>query len=86
MLPRIAYFVNQYPKVSHSFLCREILAPERQGMEVERFALRGWDAEVVTRRTRPGVRMRYLPRLSGLSARGATADVFPVSYPAICRA
>ncbi|MFV3406558.1 glycosyltransferase [Pseudomonas sp. NY15463] len=41
---RIAYFVNQYPKVSHSFIRREILALERQGLEVQRFALRGWDA------------------------------------------
>jgi len=43
---RIAYFINQYPKVSHSFIRREILALERQGLEVQRFALRGWDAEL----------------------------------------
>jgi glycosyltransferase involved in cell wall biosynthesis len=39
---KIAYFVNQYPKVSHSFIRREILAMERQGFEVQRIALRGW--------------------------------------------
>lgn len=44
---RIAYFVNQYPKVSHSFIRREILALERQGFEVLRIALRGWDAALV---------------------------------------
>ncbi len=44
---RIAYFINQYPKVSHSFIRREILALERQGIAVQRIALRGWDAEVV---------------------------------------
>jgi len=43
---RIAYFINQYPKVSHSFIRREILALERQGIEVLRIALRGWDAEL----------------------------------------
>jgi colanic acid/amylovoran biosynthesis glycosyltransferase len=43
---RIAYFINQYPKVSHSFIRREILALERQGIEVQRIALRGWDAEL----------------------------------------
>ncbi|MGH8464141.1 MAG: glycosyltransferase, partial [Pseudomonas sp.] len=43
---RIAYFINQYPKVSHSFIRREILALERQGLEVQRIALRGWDAEL----------------------------------------
>jgi colanic acid/amylovoran biosynthesis glycosyltransferase len=39
---KIAYFVNQYPRVSHSFIRREILAMERQGFEVQRIALRGW--------------------------------------------
>ncbi|NIF17803.1 glycosyltransferase [Pantoea sp. Cy-639] len=43
---RIAYFINQYPKVSHSFIRREILALQRQGFEIERIALRGWDAEL----------------------------------------
>lgn len=39
----IAYFVNQYPKVSHSFIRREILALEQQGFDIQRIALRGWD-------------------------------------------
>jgi colanic acid/amylovoran biosynthesis glycosyltransferase len=43
---RVAYFVNQYPKVSHTFIRREIAALERQGMTIDRMALRGWDAEV----------------------------------------
>lgn len=43
----IAYFINQYPKVSHSFIRREILALERRGFRIERIALRGWDAELV---------------------------------------
>lgn len=40
---RIAYLINQYPKVSHSFIRREIQALERTGVEVERVALRGWN-------------------------------------------
>lgn len=44
---KISYFVNQYPKVSHSFIRREILALERQGFEVQRIALRGWDGDLV---------------------------------------
>ena len=44
---RIAYLINQYPKVSHTFIRREILALERQGFEVMRIALRGWDGELV---------------------------------------
>lgn len=39
---RIAYIINQYPKVSHTFIRRELLALERQGFEVLRIALRGW--------------------------------------------
>lgn len=44
---RIAYFINQYPKVSHSFIRREILELERQGFDVQRIALRGWNQAVV---------------------------------------
>jgi colanic acid/amylovoran biosynthesis glycosyltransferase len=43
---RIAYFVNQYPKVSHTFIRREIQALERQGFAIQRIALRGWDADL----------------------------------------
>ncbi len=43
----VAYLINQYPKVSHSFIRREILALERQGVKVDRIAVRGWDGDVV---------------------------------------
>jgi len=39
----IAYLVNHYPAVSHSFIRREILALEKGGVAVQRIALRGWD-------------------------------------------
>ena len=38
---RIAYLISEYPKVSHSFIRREIAALERQGVDVLRFAMRG---------------------------------------------
>jgi colanic acid/amylovoran biosynthesis glycosyltransferase len=44
---RIAYLINQYPKISHSFIRREILALERRGFDITRIALRGWDGELV---------------------------------------
>jgi glycosyltransferase involved in cell wall biosynthesis len=43
---RIAYLINQYPKVSHTFIRREILALERQGFDIVRIALRGWDGQL----------------------------------------
>jgi glycosyltransferase involved in cell wall biosynthesis len=42
---RIAYLINQYPTISHSFIRREILALERQGHEVLRISVRGWDEQ-----------------------------------------
>lgn len=42
---RVAYLVNRYPAVSHSFIRREIQALERAGIFVFRLALRGWDEE-----------------------------------------
>lgn len=44
---KLAYFTNQYPKVSHSFIRREILALESMGHSVERFALRADESELV---------------------------------------
>lgn len=37
---KVAYLVNQYPKISHVFIRREILALEREGFQVARFAIR----------------------------------------------
>lgn len=74
---KIAYFVNEYPKPSHSFIRREILALERQGFEILRLALRGWenelpDAEDKAERVRTrhvlrgGVRALILPTIATL--------------------
>lgn len=44
---KIAYLVNQYPKVSHSFIRREILGLESSGLEIVRFSIRSCGAELV---------------------------------------
>jgi colanic acid/amylovoran biosynthesis glycosyltransferase len=44
---KVAYLVNQYPKISHTFIRREILALERIGFSIPRISVRGWDAELV---------------------------------------
>ena len=65
---RIAYLMNQYPKVSHIFIRREILALERLDFEVFRIALRGWDGELVDDEDRvERKRTRYVLR-EGASA------------------
>jgi colanic acid/amylovoran biosynthesis glycosyltransferase len=69
----VAYLVNQYPMVSHSFIRREILALERQGVRVQRIALRGWtgalagDDDLVEReRTQHVLKGGAVPLLAGL--------------------
>ncbi len=37
---KIAYLINQYPKVSHSFIRREIIALEKLGLEINRYSIR----------------------------------------------
>ena len=44
---KIAYLVNQYPKVSHSFIRREIAGVEAMGIEVKRFSIRSVSSELV---------------------------------------
>ena len=43
----IAYLVNQYPKVSHSFIRREIAGVEGCGITVKRFSIRSCGSELV---------------------------------------
>ncbi|MEG4228553.1 glycosyltransferase [Microcoleus sp. N9_B2] len=43
----IAYLVNQYPKVSHSFVRRELLAVETCGIKVGRYSIRSCESELV---------------------------------------
>jgi glycosyltransferase involved in cell wall biosynthesis len=44
---KVAYLVNQYPSVSHSFIRREIAALETLGVTVERFSVRPAPADLV---------------------------------------
>lgn len=44
---KIAYLISQYPKVSHSFIRREIIALEANDIEVVRYSIRSCAAELV---------------------------------------
>jgi glycosyltransferase involved in cell wall biosynthesis len=68
MTPRIAYFINRYPRVVDGPIRREILALEREGLEVMRIALRGWEGELVDTEAREErTKTRYVLR-EGLPA------------------
>jgi glycosyltransferase involved in cell wall biosynthesis len=57
----VAYLVNRYPKVSHTFIRREIRALERLGVTVDRIAVRGWsDAVADAEDERERAATRYL--------------------------
>ena len=43
----IAYLINQYPKVNHSFIRREIAGIEAHGIRVMRFSIRSCSTELV---------------------------------------
>ena len=43
----VAYIISHYPKVSHSFIRREIVALEKRGLRIMRFAMRGWQEPLV---------------------------------------
>ena len=71
---RIAYLVNRYPAVSHSFIRREILALERQGHDIMRLSVRGWDEVLQSKedlqertRTRYVLQGGALPLLTALA-------------------
>lgn len=73
---RVAYLINQYPKVSHTFIRREILALERLGVDVQRYALRGWDETPADEQdVAEQARTRYLLREGVAALLGAGAQV-----------
>jgi len=81
---RVAYFTNQYPSVSHTFIRREIAALEKKGFEVERFSIRPppvklVDPEDIAEQARTTVLLaRGMPRLA-LTAVG-TAALHPIRF------
>ncbi len=85
---KIAYLVNHYPKVSHTFIRREILALERQGIEVMRIAIRGWaDAVPDVQDQAEQARTRYLlqqgPAALGAALLGALVRAPRRFFPAL---
>jgi colanic acid/amylovoran biosynthesis glycosyltransferase len=60
---KIAYLVNRYPAITHSFIRREILALERLGNEILRISIRGWSEQQRDERDQQEqLRTRYVLR------------------------
>ena len=71
---KIAYLVNRYPAVSHTFIRREIHAVEKAGATVHRYSVRAPDADLPDARDREEAgRVRVLLRGNALEFAGAIA-------------
>jgi len=87
---KIAYLTNQYPKVSHTFIRREIAALEEHGIEIVRFSIRPTPDELidpldVAEERRTNVLLdRGIPRL--LLTAIATAVTRPFRFASALRA
>jgi len=73
---KVAYLSNQYPKISHTFIRREIAGVEAAGLEVERFAVRA-SGETFVDEQDEAERLRTR-LLVGRGAPGIAADVLAV--------
>lgn len=77
---KLAYFTNQYPKISHTFIRNEICALERSGVEITRFAIRRANEAL----TDPAD-LRELARAEILLERGAAEILKNLSRTALRR-
>ncbi len=80
---RVAYLVNQYPKLSHTFIRREIDAVERCGIQIERFSIRATGEQFLDDADRlelQKTRVVLAHRLSILFWSIATAGRYPVNF------
>jgi colanic acid/amylovoran biosynthesis glycosyltransferase len=84
---KIAYLVNQYPKVTHSFIRREILALEGRGFEILRITIRRPAADLVDQAdVGEAARTRVLLDAGVAKHFTSTLQVLLTSPPAFVRA
>lgn len=78
---RIGYLVNQYPRTSHSFIRRELLALEAHGLEVLRFSLRPLDEELVDEADRRELQLTRVVLDQGVLAHARAVAAFALRRP-----
>lgn len=80
---RVAYLVNQYPGISHTFVRREIEALERAGVEIVRYAIRpAKDAVIAPEDAAESAKTRHIllePKMRLAAAAFAGAAANPVA-------
>ena len=82
----IAYLVNQYPKLSHTFIRREIAALEAQGVDVLRIAVRGHETGALDASdAAEALKTKYILKSSILALLGASAGAFWGAPARFCR-
>ncbi len=84
---KIAYLVNHYPAISHSFIRREILALERLGHEILRISVRGWtDPQRGTEDQLEQARTRYILRGGAVPLLVSFLRILATNPVGLCRA
>ena len=74
---RITYIINQYPKVSHTFIKREILALERLGFALQRLSMRGWnEAQIDAQDAKEQANTQYVLKSGAVGLLLATLKIF----------
>ncbi len=63
---KLAYLMNAYPMTSTTFIRREIEAHEQAGYEVQRYAIRPWDQELVDPNDIKEQRITYYLLMQGI--------------------
>ena len=80
---KVAYLVNQYPKVSHSFIRREIRGLESYGLEVSRFSIRSLESELVDEADQQELeKTRYLLGSKGIGLWGLLVGLLTIALTA----
>lgn len=79
----IAYLVNQYPKVSHSFIRREILGIENCDLKVSRYSIRSLEGELVDEADIEENKKTKFILAEGGGKLLANAIVFSLKYPGL---
>lgn len=79
----VAYLVNQYPHVSHTFIRREIMALEHRGLEVRRFSIRPAPKDLVDPADAAEIRKTHVLLSDGLGRLAGSCLAILLTHPVL---